>query len=154
MHICGYSLQIQCKAILLHRMNLKTGGGGGASDPLAPPLSTSLSNIGFHGIISTPLHWIADTRTAILCKLHVCSTYIHVCVGGWDTNQLTGINSPPTSAWETDSCWYAKVEWRRAPGGYKKKKLATKITSSWHKYQSSNTTKWSARCSSWPSQPS
>jgi len=114
----------------------------------------STSNIGFHGIISTPLHWVADTRTAILCKLHECYTHICVCVGGWDTNQLTGINSPHTSAWETDNCWYAKVEWRRAPGGYKKKKLATKLPSSWHKYQSSNTTKWSARCSSWPSQPS
>ena len=52
--------------------------------------------------------------------------YIHVCVGGWDTNQLTGINSPRTSAWETDSCWYAKVEQRGALGGYKEKKLATK----------------------------
>jgi len=90
----------------------------------------SSSNIGLHGIISTPLHWVADTRTAILYKLHACSTYTHVCVGDWDTNQLTGINSPRTSAWETDSRWYVKVEWRRALGGYKKKKLATKLASS------------------------
>ena len=70
-----------------------------------------------------------------------CMLYIHVCVGSWDTNQLTGINSPRTSAWETDSHWYAEVEWRRAPGVYKKKKLATKLASSQHKYQSSNSTK-------------
>ena len=73
-----------------------------------------------------------DVRVnSIMCVcvfVSVCVfVFVCVCVGG---RQLTGINSPCTSAWETDSCWYAKVERRGALGGYKEKKLATKLASS------------------------
>jgi len=43
--------------------------------------------------------------------------------------------------WRQKAAGMQEVEWRGVLGGYKKKKLATKLASSGHKYQSSNTTK-------------